>query len=96
MCKILKFITILIGNGKEVVILKSSLTTSVFEEFVSSYQSYQTKNPEHATSEPFVYVNTDGQIKLVTSVVDSEGWDDEIFALSVAGDGFVEFLAFQE
>ena len=30
------------------------------------------------------------------SVVDSIGGDDEIFALSVANDGFVEFLAFQE
>ena len=40
--------------------------------------------------------NHDGSIKLVTNVVDSLGGEDEIFALSIAEDGFVEFLAFQE
>ena len=41
-------------------------------------------------------MNTDGAVKLVTDVVDSEHENDEIFALSIAEDGFVEFLAFQE
>jgi len=46
---------------------------------------------------PFVYVDTEGGIKLVTDVVDSSGGgDNEIFALSVANDGFMEFLAFQD
>lgn len=47
-------------------------------------------------AQPFVYVNNDGGMKLVTNVVDSIGGEDEIFALSMAQDGFVEFLAFQE
>jgi hypothetical protein len=41
-------------------------------------------------------VNNDGSIKLVTNVVNSNGGEHEIFALSMAEDGFVEFLAFQE
>ncbi|MAZ48802.1 MAG: hypothetical protein CME65_09570 [Halobacteriovoraceae bacterium] len=95
MLLILKFITIIdVDNGKEVVILKSSITQSVFSEFVSSYQTYQTSYSKH--DQPFVYVNTDGAVKLVTDVVDSESESDEIFALSIAEDGFVEFLAFQD
>jgi hypothetical protein len=41
-------------------------------------------------------VNNDGSIKLVTNVVESIGGEGDIFALSMANDGFVEFLAFQE
>jgi len=33
-------------------------------------------------------------MKIVTEIVDSIGGDDDIFALSMAGDGYVEFLAF--
>lgn len=64
----------------------------MFTDFVESYQTYQ---PNQSNSQqPFVYVNTDGQVKLVTDVIDAEGENDEIFALSIAEDGFVEFLAF--
>lgn len=95
MCQARNFITILVGvNGKEVVILKSSVTHNVFSEFVSNYQTFQTTFSNQ--DQPFVYVDYDGAIKLVTDVVDSEKEGDEIFALSIAEDGFVEFLAFQE
>ena len=50
----------------------------------------------HFIPHPFVYVDTDGAMKLVTNVVDSMGGENEIFALSMANDGFMEFLAFLE
>ena len=74
---------------------KAPLTATVFKDFSSCYQhfsSQHSKNPD----EPFVYVDSDG-VKLVTSVVDELNTSsDGIFALSVAGDGFVEMLAMHE
>jgi hypothetical protein len=43
-----------------------------------------------------VYVDHAGSVRIVTSVVDDNGGENDIFALSVAQDGFVEFLAFQD
>ena len=85
--------------GKEVIILKSSLTKELYQDFVSTYQICHQNQPSknfNCQQTPFVYVNNDGSIKLITDVVDSIGGDDEIFALSIAEDGFVEFLAFQD
>ena len=76
------------------LILKSSLTSSVFSEFVSSYQTYQPS--QSSINQPFVYVNADADVRLVTNVLDAEGENDEILALSVAEDGFVEFLALRD
>ena len=74
---------------------KAPLTATVFKDFSSCYQhfsSQQSKNP----NEPFVYVDADG-VKLVTGVVDENSMaSDGVFALSVAGDGFVEMLAMYE
>lgn len=74
---------------------KAPLTATVFKDFSSCYQhfsSQQSKNPD----EPFVYVDSDG-VKLVTGVVDEKSMcSDGVFALSVAGDGFVEMLAMHE
>lgn len=85
-----------LGNiGREVIILKSGLSKELFSEFVSNYQTCHNQHLPQI-NQPFVYVNTDGSVKLVTNVVDSYGGDDDIFALSVAEDGFVEFLAFQD
>ncbi len=94
MQKLFKFITINYewNYGKEVIILKSKLTNTVFNEFVSTYQTCSPCNDD--TSNPFVYVDPDGGVKLVTNVIDSLGGENEIFALSVANDGFMEFLAF--
>lgn len=83
--------------GKEVIILKSSLTKELYRDFVSSYQVCHQNPSNHLNHQkPYVYVNNDGSIKLITNVVNSIGGEDEIFALSIAEDGFVEFLAFQE
>lgn len=74
---------------------KAPLTATVFKDFSSCYQhfsSHQSPNP----NEPFVYVDSEG-IKLVTSIVDEMSMSsDGVFALSVAGDGFVEMLAMNE
>jgi hypothetical protein len=64
----------------------------VFNEFVSNYQTCSPCNNDETS--PFVYVDPDGGVKLVTNVINSLGGQDEIFALSVANDGFMEFLAF--
>jgi hypothetical protein len=74
---------------------KAPLTATVFKDFSSCYQhfsSQHSKNPD----EPFVYVDSQG-VKLVTGVVDQENMtSDGVFALSIAGDGFVEMLAMYE
>lgn len=74
---------------------KAPLTATVFKDFSSCYQhfsSQQAKNPD----EPFVYVDAAG-VKLVTGVVDENGTStDGVFALSMAGDGWVEMLAMYE
>lgn len=67
----------------------------LYDEFLSSYQTC-TKLEDSQNAKPFVYVNIDGTMRLVTDVVDSLGGEDEIFAVSVANDGFVEFLAFHD
>ena len=66
----------------------------MFNQFAADYQTCHKTSAQ--SNQPFVFVNHDGSIKLITDVVDSLGGDDEIFALSVAEDGFVEFLAFQD
>jgi hypothetical protein len=72
-------------------LLKSGISSSLYDEFVSSYQSL---HPNHSESEkPFVYVGEQGEMKLVTEFVDDVS-DGEIFAISVAEDGWMEFLAF--
>ena len=73
--------------------LKSSLSHSLFNQFTSSYQAYSQNNKSH---NPFVYVDTNGNVKLLTSVVEDDGTQDGIFAVSIAEDGWVEFLALQD
>ncbi len=75
-------------------LLKSTLSASLFDEFSSSYQTY---NPslDH-TDKPFVYVDPLGNIKLLTNMVTDNESDDGIFAVSVAEDGWMEYLALQE
>lgn len=79
--------------GREVILLKSTLSESMFNQFTSSYQAYTGKTP---TDNPFVYVDTEGNVKLLTNVVEDDGNVEGIFAVSVAEDGWMEFLALQE
>lgn len=70
---------------------KTHLTATVFKDFSSCYQHFTSqtaKSPDQA----FVYVDASG-VKLLTSVVDElNAASDEIFAISVAQDGYVELL----
>jgi hypothetical protein len=74
---------------------KAPLTATVFKDFSACYQHFSSQhalNPE----QPFVYVDADG-VKLVTGVVDEQSAsNDGVFAMSVAGDGWVEMLAMYE
>lgn len=70
--------------------LQSPLATSIFNQFSSNYQTYsQDQNP-------FVYVDQNGNIKLLTDVVNDNGSSNGIFAVSVAEDGWMEFLSLNE
>lgn len=73
--------------------LNSSLGHSLLQDFVSSYQRIQTSEIPYI---PFVFVDTDGQVRLLTNVVGDDGSDDGVFALSMAKDGWMEFLTWQE
>lgn len=79
--------------GREVILLKSTLSESMFNQFTSTYQAYTQEKP---TENPFVYVDHEGNVKLLTSVVEDDGSVEGIFAVSVAEDGWMEFLALQE
>lgn len=74
--------------------LKSSISSSLFQNFVSSYQKFQ--STDSTTDIPFVYVDSDGSFHLLTNVIDQNGSADGIFALSMAENGWMEFLALQD
>ena len=74
---------------------KTHLTATVFKDFSACYQHF-TSQLSPTSDQPFVYVDADG-VKLVTSVVDEKDpAADGVFALSMAGDGWVEMLALFE
>jgi hypothetical protein len=69
-------------------LFKSSLTDSIYSEFISQYQSISTTK----SNTPFVYVDDTG-IRLVTEVVDMVGNDeDSVCALTMAEDGWMEIV----
>ncbi len=77
------------------LLYKAPLTATVFKDFSSCYQHFSSQQPKNL-DEPFVYVDASG-VKLLTGVVDEKHMTiDGVFALSMAGDGFVEMLALHE
>ena len=74
---------------------KTPLTAIAFKDFSATYQHFASeKNP--LPDQAFVYVDAAG-VKLVTSVVDEKhAASDGVFALSMAGDGWMEMLALYE
>ncbi len=69
------------------------LTRSLFQGFISTYQSanYPT------ISKPYVYVDDLGNVKLLANMIDGPLQSDgDYFAVAVANDGFIEYLAMQE
>ncbi len=70
---------------------KSGVTSLVYSNFVDSYQSLNSSAKQPNT--PFVYVD-ENNVKLITDVIqDLRCNDDGVFAVSVAEDGWMEFLA---
>ncbi len=70
---------------------KSGVTRSVYYSFVDSFQSFGSQKSD--LEKPYVYVDSNG-IKLITDVVNEYNENaSEIFAVSVAEDGWMEFLA---
>ena len=74
--------------------LKSSLSNTIFNHFSSNYQQLE-KTKQHS-SQPFVYVDPNGSVKFLTNIVEDGSDESDIFAVSVAEDGWMEFLALQE
>jgi len=72
-------------------LLKNALSSNLFNDFKSSYQTYPNQ-----TLKPFVYIDTLGNVKLLTDVVADDGERNGVFAVSVAQDGWMEFLALEE
>ncbi len=73
---------------------KTPLTATVFKDFSSCYQHFTSQKSSNS-EQPFVYVDAQG-VKLVTNVVDESAKDDDIFALSMAEDGWMQTLAIFE
>ena len=73
---------------------KSGISNSIYKDFLSSFQSYQ---PSSKSSDiPFVFVDESG-IKIITEMISGDSSNlDDVFALSVAEDGWMEFLALYE
>ena len=79
-------------DTKEVRLLKSTLSQNIFNNFLSHYQTYHS---DEKNEKPFVYVDQSGAIKLLTNVVDDgDNTQSGLFAVSVAEDGWIEFLTF--
>ncbi len=74
---------------------KNPLTSLVVSNFLSHYQSLQQSSS--GNNAPYVYVDLNG-VKLVTQVVSSNKFQgkDSVFALSIAGDGWMEMLAMDD
>ena len=67
---------------------KTGLSSSLYDEFLDSYQSLTTSpQKDH---EYFVYAGEEGIKYLATIDGDSDG---EIFATSIASDGWIEILS---
>ena len=73
-------------------LLKSRLSSSLFQNFVSSYQSLSPENNQNS----FVFVSPDGSVKYLTNLMNDFEGKESFFALSIAGDGWMEFLTLQE
>lgn len=73
---------------------KSGLTNQAFQELKSSFQSSCSTflSKKSAGNNAFVYVDDHG-VKYLAETLNSE---DDVFAISIAEDGYMEMLAFSE
>lgn len=72
---------------------KSGLTQQLCQNLISHYSLK--KAGQLSNSLPFVYVGGN-QIKFVTDVIQGEVSKNDVFAVGMAEDGFIELLAFEE
>lgn len=71
------------------------MTSTVYQSFIDSFQTINSRK-QNKPNKPFVYVDENG-VKLITDVVnESDNSADGVFAVSVAEDGWMEFLALYE
>ena len=70
----------------------SGLTKHFFQEFTSTFQSLKSS---HHQGHPFVYVSQEGQVKLITDFMEMNE-NSDIFACTIAEDGWIEYLSFQD
>lgn len=78
---------------RRTLLLRSTISETLFNQFTSNYQTFSNFDD---SQKPFVYVDQEGNIKLLTNVVESDLGSDGIFAVSIAQDGWMEFLAFND
>ena len=75
----------------ESFLLKSGLSRQLFNAFLSDYQSYPEQSLQ--SDKPFVYVNGEGVVKVVTDLIEDElNQLEEHFAVSIGQDGWMEML----
>lgn len=76
--------------SKGVLLFKSGLTRELYKEFLDSYQL----NRSELKSPPFFYVDLElKEVRLLTNLMRSSGGPDEVYAISIAGEGAVEVLS---
>lgn len=74
---------------------KTTLTNSLYSQFVDSYQTAHSSSRNHNNAEsghPFVYVDEDG-IRLVADMMSENSEKDEVVAITVVQDGLMEILS---
>lgn len=73
---------------------KSTLTNSLYSQFVDSYQTAHSSSKSYITdsSNPFVYVDDEG-IRLVADMMSDDSENDEVVAITVVNDGLMEILS---
>ena len=72
------------------LLFKSGLTRELYKEFIGNFQL----NRSELKSPPFVYVDLDlKEVRLLTSLMKSSDDSDEVYAVSIGGEGAVEVLS---
>ncbi len=69
-------------------LFKTGLTRNLYHQFLESYQ----KASPARHSKPFVFVDEQG-IRLVANIMEESGKGNEIVAITVIQDGFMEVLS---
>ena len=71
------------------------MTDRLYHSFLESFESPSSQDPQNQQSHPFVYVDEAG-VKYIANFVNDELHSGQIYALTVAEDGFMEMLSLAE